>query len=77
MWSMNEMHNDIIIMWLINLGSLLEAKSQIQQLVPKFSSLIVSSIAELCMQGLESANTLPRQYRRTNKEVRVSQSVIH
>ncbi len=58
-----------VITIIFHTASLSEASSQIQGLVPDFVSLIVTGLSQLCMQNLESANTLPRLYRRTNKEV--------
>ena len=60
----------LIMYFSLPLGSIYETSSQIHQLVPKFSGVIVTGLAKLCMQSLKSANTLPRLYRRTNKDVR-------
>lgn len=47
-----------------------EAVGQLQQVVPKYAALIVDRVSRQCIHCLEAAQTIPRLYRRTNREVR-------
>ena len=49
--------------------SLKETTSQLKELVPKYATCIVYKISQHCIQNLEPAHTIPRLYRRTNREV--------
>lgn len=44
---------------------------QLQAVVPKYAALIVDRVSHQCIQCLEAAQTIPRLYRRTNREVRL------
>ena len=46
-----------------------ETTSQLKELIPKCATCIVDKISQDCIQNLESAHTIPRLYRRTNREV--------
>jgi len=46
-----------------------ETTGKLQELVPKYASCIVTKISQQCIHNLEPAHTIPRLYRRTNREV--------
>ena len=46
-----------------------EALEQLQLVVPKYAALIIDRVSHQCIQCLETAQTIPRLYRRTNREV--------
>ena len=46
-----------------------ETTSQLKELIPKCATCIVAKISQHCIQNLEPAHTIPRLYRRTNREV--------
>lgn len=47
-----------------------EAMDQLQSVVPKYAALIIDRVSHQCIQCLEAAQTIPRLYRRTNRDVR-------
>ena len=47
-----------------------ETTGQLQLVVPKFATLITDRVSRQCIHCLESAQTIPRLFRRTNREVR-------
>lgn len=40
-------------------------------LVPRFGDMVISSLTRQCAENLESVQTIPRLFRRTNREVRL------
>ena len=55
-------------------GSMTEAVNSIEQLIPQSAASIVSQVSQSCSRNLEPAHTIPRLYRRTNREVTVLDS---
>ena len=47
-----------------------EAMDQLQSVVPKYAARIVDRVSHQCIQCLEAAQTIPRFYRQTNRDVR-------
>ena len=55
---------------------MVEVSGEIESLVPQFSSHITSQVSLSCIQNLEPAHTVPRLYRRTNREVRLANHAL-
>ena len=43
--------------------------NSVMSLVPRFGDLVISSLTHQCAENLESVQTIPRLFRRTNREV--------
>ncbi|EDV23691.1 uncharacterized protein TRIADDRAFT_26404 [Trichoplax adhaerens] len=51
------------------LESIKEACDNVVLHLPKFESHVITQVADSCKQHLDAANSVPRQYRRTNREM--------
>ncbi|RDD44303.1 Conserved oligomeric Golgi complex subunit 2 [Trichoplax sp. H2] len=49
--------------------SIKEACDNVVLHLPKFESHVITQVADSCKQHLDAANSVPRQYRRTNREM--------
>ena len=47
-----------------------------QQVAPKYAARIIAEVSQQCIHNLEPAHTIPRLYRRTNREVPQTFSVL-
>lgn len=55
--------------WDILEDGLKEAKDSVLQLIPDYATCVIKKVSQECVTNLEPAHTIPRLYRRTNKEV--------
>ena len=57
--------------------SMREAARDIDKLIPQFFGSITTQVSQTCCRNLEPAHTIPRLYRRTNREVCASSGTLH
>lgn len=56
-------------MYIFCTDGLKEAKDSVLQLIPDYATCVIKKVSQECVTNLEPAHTIPRLYRRTNKEV--------
>ena len=50
-------------------GGIDDAREKLDQLVPRYAAHVVEDIATECSKSIESVQTIPRLFRRTNRQV--------
>lgn len=63
------MVTNVTLIFVNSIDGIKEACDSIESFLPKFETHVITQVADSCKQHLDAANSVPRQYRRTNREV--------